>query len=155
MSIQNNHIHFVCSGNLYRSRLAEAYLKSKKLQNVTASSSGTDADNQGKGPIIWYALRLIYRNNLLPFMKNTWTLTRKVHLESANIVIFMGQNNFEFCQKWFPEGKKYEVWEIPDFDDRELNGKPLNIEQELEYIEKSEDAFSLITKKVTDLVVTL
>ena len=65
------HIHFVCSGNSYRSRLAEAYLKSVLVdKTIIVSSSGTEAEKHRlkNGPICWYAMRLMKRNNLIPFM---------------------------------------------------------------------------------------
>lgn len=149
-----SHIHFICSGNIYRSRIAEAYLKSKKLPNITVSSSGTQAHRQGKGSIAWYALRLLYRHNLLPYMSNMWRVTREEYLSEADIVVFMGKSNWEFCQKWLPEGKKYEIWEVPDFDDKEDNQKPLNVKKEITYIEMSEDAFRKIVENVDRLVVS-
>ncbi len=37
-------VHFICRGNAHRSVMAEAYLKSLNLPNVTVRSSGTVAD---------------------------------------------------------------------------------------------------------------
>ena len=37
-------VHFICRGNAYRSLMAEAYLKSLKLESVNVISSGTIAD---------------------------------------------------------------------------------------------------------------
>jgi protein-tyrosine-phosphatase len=149
------HIHFVCSGNIYRSRLAEAYLRSKQLPNLTVSSSGTQATIQHKGPIVWTALRLAYRNNLLPYLTNEWTQTEKDHLPNADMVIFMGKSNYEYCVSHFPLPKKFDVWDVPDFDDRELNGKPLNITREMECITLSESTFQEIKTHVDNLVSTL
>lgn len=66
----------------------------------------------------------------------------------------MGKNNFEFCQKWLSPSTDYEIWSLPDFDDRDLNGKPIDTKREIKSILVSEKVFSLITKKVDKLMVT-
>lgn len=148
------HVHFICTGNIYRSRLAEAYLRSKNLPYLTVSSSGTRASEQHKGPTLWMALRLLYRNNLLPFMTNAWVQTTPDQLVKADLVVFFGKNNLKYCQQRFPIPKKYEVWELPDFDDRDLNGKPLDMKRETECIALSEKIFSKIKEKVDKLINT-
>ena len=147
-------ILFICTGNIYRSRLAQAYLISKELPNLKVLSSGTQATIQHKGPITWYALRLLYRHNLLPFMAPSWTQFSPFQLNKADITIFIGKNNFELCQKWLSDSAKCEVWDFPDFEDKDLNGKPLDIKRETEGILVSEKVFSLITKSVDKLIKT-
>lgn len=149
------HIHFVCTGNIYRSRLAEAYLRSKQIPNLFVSSSGTHATEQHKGPILWVTLRLLYRHNLLSYMTTTWSDTTLEHITNADIVVFIGKKNYEFCKGHFPEPKKYEIWELPDFDDRGLNGKSLNIVREVDYIKRSEKVFLLIKEKTDNLITGL
>jgi protein-tyrosine-phosphatase len=39
-------VHFVCTGNLYRSRMAEAYLRSKAIPGLEVTSSGVLAEMQ-------------------------------------------------------------------------------------------------------------
>jgi protein-tyrosine-phosphatase len=145
-------IHFICTGNIYRSRLAEAYLRSKKFPNIIVSSSGTKAMEQQKGPIMWYALRLLYRNNLLSYMSDTWEQTMPEHLINADIVIFIGKQNYVFCTERFSIPQKYQVWELLDFDDRDLNNKPLDIEREAKSIFVSEQIFFGIKEKIDALI---
>lgn len=146
------HIHFVCTGNIYRSRLAEAYLKSKNIPGLVVSSSGTHASEQYKWHISWYALRLHYRYGLINFLTPTWTNTISKHVVNSDIVIFMGNDNYEYCIKKFAPPKKYEIWNLPDFDDVGLNGKPLDLTKESEYIQISENVFAHIREKVDHLV---
>lgn len=154
-STSSLHIHFVCTGNIYRSRLAEAYLRSKQIPNLLVSSSGTHATAQHKGPIMWVALRLLYRYNLLSYMTTTWSDTTSGHITNADIVVFIGKKNYEFCKNHFPIPKKYVIWGLPDFDDRDLNGKPLDIIRETDYIKTSEKLFSLIQEKIDNLITGL
>jgi protein-tyrosine-phosphatase len=153
-NLASKHIHFICTGNIYRSRLAEAYLRSKQLPQVIVSSSGTQASIQHKGPVVWHTLRLLYRNNLLPFMTASWSDTTAKHITDADIVVFIGQKNYEFCQLQFPAPREYEVWDLPDFDDRDLNSQPLDIKREVECIMLSEQTFSTIKQKVDSLILT-
>lgn len=146
------HIHFVCTGNIYRSRVAEAYLKSRKIPNVTVSSSGTAAKIQHKGSITWYGQRLLFRHNLIPFMKKTWNQTNKELLNKADVVIFLGKKNHEFCAREFDFQGKHEIWDLPDFDDVYLNGQPLDIKKEIEYIEITENVFSQIKIRSDKLI---
>lgn len=45
-------IHFVCRGNNFRSRLAEAYLNSKKLPGIKVISSGIEAEKMIAGRLV-------------------------------------------------------------------------------------------------------
>lgn len=52
-------VEFVCSGNTFRSRTAEAYLKSKGVAGIVVSSSGPTANLDLNGPISWWGQRII------------------------------------------------------------------------------------------------
>ncbi len=94
------HVHFVCTGNVYRSRLAEAYLRSKKLPNVDTSSSGIKAQEGRNGPITWYA-SIIKRNQLVEHLKNYWTQTTPQMLYEADIVVFMTDEQYHYAKNTF------------------------------------------------------
>jgi len=146
-------IHFVCTGNIYRSRLAEAYLRSKQIPNLLVSSSGTRSSIQLKGPITWYAQRILQRNMLTTFMSYSWKDTEYQVLRDSDYVIFMSKENYEFCKsKNYPMGNKHLVWELPDFDEISLSGKSLDKKVEIKIIGDSEETFINIKKKVDQLV---
>ena len=58
-------IHFICTHNTFRSRVAEAYLNSKRLEDVKVSSSGVDATGNYDGAVSWFAQRLLIRQSLI------------------------------------------------------------------------------------------
>jgi len=58
MSNKKIKIHFVCRGNVYRSVLAEGYLKSKKIKNLEVTSSGINVLER-KGEIVYPWAKII------------------------------------------------------------------------------------------------
>ncbi len=109
------HIHFVCSGNTNRSRMAEAYLRSKNIPGVIVSSSGTHAVNNQNGKLSRYAKRVLASSGILSYASRSWTQTTKEILESVDVVIFMAQHHYEFCRdKLGVVPARYEIWGIID-----------------------------------------
>lgn len=138
-------VHFVCLGNVYRSRLAEAYLNSKKLVNVKVISSGMNASENGNRPISWLTQRLFEVYKLVPFEKPLWTKTSKQLLDSADFTIFFDKEYYQDCVKQFNfHSKLFEVWKIEDLDG--------NIKDHMEKIRVTEETFNTIRQKVDDLI---
>lgn len=147
------HIHFVCTGNTFRSRLAEALLKSNEIKNIEVSSSGVDAKADYDGPITWYGSRLAYRYGLLPFLKPYWTNTTAELLNAADLVIFMSKTHCEHCLHTLKSTiKSYEIWDIPDIADLVPGGTTYSHKDDLAYIDASEIIFVSIQTKMNDLV---
>src|SRR5215510_2640772 len=97
------HVHFVCTGNAYRSRLAEAYLRAQQLEGVSVSSSGIRAriGYRYNGPISWYALRLLQREGLLSFVSKRSRQTTRKDLCKAQLVIFMQPHHYAWVRKHY------------------------------------------------------
>ena len=144
-------IHFVCAGNSYRSRLAEAYCKSKKIPDVDISSSGLIAHQNEHGPISWYALRILSRRNLIPFMSNLPTQTTPEILQDADLVIFLGKHNYTFAKKYFTYDKQnHEVWNIADLD--QFTNSMTTIKDDVARIKVTEHTFWEIKKNIDRLM---
>lgn len=138
-------IHFVCLGNIYRSRLAEAYLNSKKLDNVEVISSGTKAVENGNRPISWLTQRLFEAYRLVPFEKPNWTQTSKQLLGSADLTIFFDHKIYKHCVDQFEfNSDSFEIWEIADLDG--------SIEDWAEKIKVTEETFGVIRQRVDNLI---
>lgn len=151
------HVHFVCSGNSYRSRLAEAYLKSKLgSKEIKVSSSGIAATLHkfGNGPICWYAMRLMKRNALIEFMSWQQQQTTKELLNGVDLLICMRQEHLDFCQNEMGYTGEFEVWNIPDLNEMDgfIPSTQPGLKTDINHINLTEQTFELITEKVDNLV---
>ena len=145
-------VQFVCRGNLYRGRLAEAYLRSKQIPGLVVTSSGTEANEHMHtvGPISWEALRLIKNAKLVPFMKLLPEKTTEQALARAEAVIFLDRENYEAVRTRFPHLKlNYHIWDIPDI---ELPNYRPSISDDTTCMEISERTFAQIKQKVDEFV---
>lgn len=149
------HIHFICRGNAYRSRLAEAYLKSKNIRGLRVSSSGVAANENKNGPIAWYAARLARKHDLTNHVTHTWIQTTPQHIRDADMVIFMDQKHYTHAKTKLGTIGHYEIWNIPDLGDLGFTGETSTLEQDLERMKATEKTFEKIRKKVDALVAKL
>lgn len=138
-------IHFVCLGNIYRSRLAEAYLNSKQLPNVEVISSGIKATENEKAPISWLTQRLFKMFHLEPYQSSFWTQTSKELLSLGDLTIFFDQDYYrDSVEKYGFNSVNYEIWEIADLDK--------SIPEHLEKMRATEETFEVIKAKVDELI---
>jgi protein-tyrosine-phosphatase len=146
-------VHFVCSGNAYRSRLAEAYLNSKKIAGVEVVSSGIMADrNFVNGPIAWIAERIIENNDWVEFMSLSKKKTTPEMIAKSDLLIFMEPLHFEYCQQYMDLGRqKYEIWDIQDIDKLIPDYFDRSFEKDIEEMKISEATFEKIKQKIDAL----
>ena len=146
-------IHFICSGNTNRSRMAEAYLNSKKIPWLTATSSGIHADNNLNGPISDYAKKALEEDGLLIYAKKSWQKTTKEILSKVDIAVFMEQKYFDFVKNelnYVPP--HYVIWNVNDVP-TDLNGDSEMVKQEKTLAD--ENIFNIIKKQVDQLIIDL
>jgi len=147
------HVHFVCAGNAYRSRLAEALLNSHGLPGVRASSSGTVAAENLNGPVSWTALRLLKRHGLIAFMSPQWTQTAPELLAAADLVVFMEPAIHGYCVSAFGfAGGAFEVWDVPDVGDPRFPEQQVATGDDLRLIAITEATFARLQHEVAALV---
>lgn len=137
-------IHFICTGNTFRSRLASTYLASQEIPRLKVSSSGTEAQKNLNGPITWYGQKLIKENHLIKYQENNWKRTNKKILNDADYIIFIQKQHLLDCQEKYAYNlSKHEVWDIRDISTRR--------QTDLEVIEESREIFNEIKIEVDNL----
>ncbi len=145
-------IQFVCVGNAYRSRLAEALLNSYGLRGVRARSCGIRAVENLNGPVSWYALRLLKRNKLIPFMSPTWTQTTPDLLAGSDLVVFMEPAIHAYCAASFAfAGAAHEVWNVPDVGDPRYPEQQAALDDEPRIMAITEATFARLQIEVAAL----
>ena len=146
------HVHFVCRGNLYRGRLAEAYLRSKQIPGLTVTSSGTEADEHQRSisPISWEALRLLKNHRLVVFTKLLPEKTTEMVLSRATVVIFFGEEIYAAVRARFAHlTMNHQIWDIPDIA---LPDYRPSVADDTRCVELSEETFTRIRQHVDALV---
>lgn len=111
-------IHFVCRGNVYRSRLAEAYAKSLLPEKADSiSSSGIEAKLALNGNVDPEAVLQLEAGGIKQYLTTSWHQTTQKDVDDNDMIIFMSQTLYEQASKLFDiDDNKVEVWNIPDVD---------------------------------------
>jgi protein-tyrosine-phosphatase len=145
-------VHFVCVGNTYRSRLAEAYFASLDVPMWQAASSGVSAEKNLNGPICWYAIEILKENKIgQSVLEKGWTQTTRENLEKSDRAVFMHRECLDLCRQnigFVPE--HYDVWDIEDMEAIAKNEEAFR-----QAMEKARETFQQIRKHIDSLVDTL
>lgn len=108
-------IHFVCTGNIYRSRLAEAYCASVCDTAIQVLSSGIAAGKNGDAPISSYAAEILARYSLTSYAAPNWQRTTEALVRASDVLVFMEAEHLKFCEDWIvPDRQHIEVWGVED-----------------------------------------
>ncbi|HVX24480.1 MAG TPA: hypothetical protein VG992_04035 [Candidatus Saccharimonadales bacterium] len=109
-------IHFVCRGNAYRSRMAEAYMRAYH-PDVEVTSSGTCADAhraENDPELISFTDDFLRRQGVDVAMKQHPSQLTADRLQSDDFVICMNQLVASEFVALLPHPPVYETWDIAD-----------------------------------------
>lgn len=111
-------IHFICRGNIYRSRLAEAYAKyfiGGDGNGIDISSSGIESYKAQDTDVSPVTLEYLKEDGLEPYLSPQRHQTTQTMLDQADTIVFMNDTVYEDAVKMLevPE-EKSKVWHIPD-----------------------------------------
>jgi protein-tyrosine-phosphatase len=110
-------IHFICRGNAFRSIIAEAYLNSLALKDLSVLSSGTVATLHKKRNLASHALTLdlLQEHGLREFAKVGYgdQLTQP-RVDKSDIIVCLNQRVYDDClsRVTFPASPR--VWSVVD-----------------------------------------
>ena len=123
-------IHFICSGNVYRSRLAEACCRSTCLPGTHVFSSGIRAGLETDAPITPYAAYLLNKYSLASYAAPHWQRTTAALVQASDVLVFMESEHRRFCQNWIePARQRIEVWGVEDLGIVDAAEIPIRIER--------------------------
>jgi protein-tyrosine-phosphatase len=143
-------IHFICRGNAFRSIIAEAYMNSLELKDLSVLSSGTaavlhKARNLANHRI---TLELLEEHGIRGFTKAHYgdQLTQS-RLDKADITVCVNQRVYDECLRCVTFSASPRVWSVADIGEP---GRISDIESERQFYR--EEAYQEIVRNVDRLV---
>ena len=143
-------IHFICRGNTFRSIIAEAYVNSLALEDVSALSSGTAATFYKARNLANHriTLELLEVHGLRGFAKVGYgdQLTQS-RLDKADITVCMNQRVYGECLRCVTFSHSPRVWSVADIGEP---GRISDVESERQLYR--EEAYQEIARNIERLV---
>lgn len=145
-------IHFICHGNTFRSRLAEACINGRKRHGIRATSSGVIAAKAATEDMSWYAKEILEREKLISFTPPKWTQTDAQAIKGADKLIFLHPTVLtSYRSLELPLDIPFDIWNVSDvtiaFDDPDKALLRAQANEAFELIKQEADALIDITQK--------
>lgn len=140
-------VHFICRGNVLRSLIAETYLKSLNIKDVTVISSGTNVnwDDPQEQEYFANTIAVLDRHGIKSFAKaKPEQLTQKRIDMNHDVVVLMNQRVVDEAIKIVDLPPDTYIWEIVDIGE----GHRVDKDNRLSY---EEEIYQEITQKVNKL----
>jgi protein-tyrosine-phosphatase len=143
-------IHFICRGNVFRSIIAEAYLNSLELKDLSALSSGTVATSHKEQNLANHRLTLglLDEHGIRGFAKDDYgdQLTQ-ARLDKGDVSVCLNQRVYDDCLRLVTFSGSPRVWSVADI------GEPGRVPStEAEARRYREEAYQEIVGNVERLV---
>lgn len=137
-------IHFVCRGNIYRSRLAEAYVKSFQNPKWNISSSGINPEWCEKVHTSPWTEMLATHNHINQWLSDTNKRTSQSDLDNSDLIVFMSEDVYRDAKESYTFNKdKSLVWHVKDKKDWSTK---------MPARQKRDRTFKQIRRKVNNLI---
>jgi protein-tyrosine-phosphatase len=145
------HVHFICRGNVFRSLIAETYLKSLRLPGVTVVSSGTKADYYRESNKLFFKkhIKLLGTHGLGEYIKKRPEQLTQSRIENSDLVIIVNDIAYQEAVKIVKLPSNTVVWDITDIGEG-TRTEPYENGRKVEEV-----VYDEITSKVDELVAAL
>lgn len=146
-------IHFVCRGNVHRSRLAEAYMKRLALEGFTISSSGVEASFYPSATRSRFTeMVLKHQPELRKTMSPARVQTTPKLLEAPDVVICLDKSVYDDAVgKFGLDPRKTQVWHVEDIDKRVVRAGT-TVDDDDVVVDLEDDIFARIRRECNQLV---
>jgi protein-tyrosine-phosphatase len=141
-------IHFICRGNVFRSLVAETYLKSLKLDGINVISSGTNVnwDDAKEREYFSNTLRLLKRHGIIDYAKNKPDQLDQARIDQfSDVTVLMNERVVNEANKIIQLPEDVHNWMIVDIGE----GHRTNEDEREQY---EEDIYQEIIQKVDELL---
>jgi len=147
-------VHFVCSGNSFRSRLAEAYLKSLDIPGIEVMSSGANTQLDSYRFITPYAALLLKKYGLEKYASKDKIQLTQARLDAGDITVCVNRDVYHEClEHGLKMPLRTYVWDIQDVEI--LSRADQIMLDNHEILPLTEEIFQKIEKHVDELVAFL
>ena len=146
-------IQFICRGNVFRSIIAETYLRSLALPNVTVRSSGIVAarDREQNRSSFPEVMALLERQGIRQYAKGHYgDNTTQALLDECDVTVFLNEIAQKEATEYFSVPNTAIVWAVSDFG--EHNKIPTSKEERLRLLDET---YNEIVDNVDRLLVQL
>lgn len=140
-------IHFICRGNVLRSLIAETYLRSLNLPNITVSSSGTNVDLTDPTEREYFAntIALFKRHGIEKYAKDTSHQLTQERADGQDVTVCMNQRVVDEARALVALPADTINWDIVDIGEGHRT-----VPEDIRLYE--EEIFKEITVRVDELI---
>lgn len=144
-------VHFICRGNVLRSFIAETYLKSLKIPDITVISSGviTDMYRESDKPFFDHTTRLLASHGLGKYTKLDSEQLTQQRIDMSDVIICMNDRVLAEAKNIVALPKHTITWDVTDIGEGTRVAKTENGREVEEVI------YDEIITKVDELVKTI
>jgi protein-tyrosine-phosphatase len=145
-------VHFICRGNAFRSIIAEAYLNSLGIKDLSVLSSGTVATLHKERNLAanTLTLELLQEHGLQGFAKPGYgdQLTQ-ARLDKADVTVCLNQRVYDDCLQCVTFSSSPHIWSVADIGEP---GRIPSVDSETQRQQYREEVYQEIAGNVERLL---
>jgi protein-tyrosine-phosphatase len=143
-------IHFICRGNVLRSLVAEAYVKSLEVENVDCISSGVcvDLNDSVERGYFQSTISLLERHGISQYAKQTSDQLTQERVDGADVTVCVNVRAFDEASSLVNLPQDTIIWDVVDIGE---GARALNKDIKETRIGYEEEIYAEITRHVNQL----